>query len=59
MKSMPTAILPDIGSYEQWRSALTMLRIVAQGEADIAAGRVISQDEAFRRAEQLLVDRRE
>jgi PHD/YefM family antitoxin component YafN of YafNO toxin-antitoxin module len=52
------AILMDVASYERWRSALTMLKIVAQGEADIAAGRVVSQEEAFRRAERSLANRR-
>ena len=48
------AILMDIASYEQWRSALSMMKILAQGEADHAAGRIVSQEEAFRRAERAL-----
>ena len=34
-----------------WRGSLAMLALVARGEADVAAGRVVTQAEAFRRAE--------
>jgi len=44
------AVLMDVGSYDRWRSALAMLKILAQGEADIAAGRTVTQEEAFDRA---------
>jgi hypothetical protein len=36
-------------SYERLRLAIALLKIIAQGEADVAAGRLISQ-EAFARA---------
>lgn len=32
------------------RSTLALLKIIAQGEADIAAGRLVSQEEAFAQA---------
>ncbi|HEX4963169.1 MAG TPA: type II toxin-antitoxin system Phd/YefM family antitoxin [Thermoanaerobaculia bacterium] len=50
------AVLMDIESYDRWRSALALLKIIAQGEADVAAGRLVSQDEAFARAS-LAIDR--
>jgi PHD/YefM family antitoxin component YafN of YafNO toxin-antitoxin module len=52
------AVLMDIARYEKWRSALQMMKILAQGEADHAAGRVVPQDEAFERAERLLASLR-
>lgn len=44
------AVLMDVESYDRMRSALALLKIIAQGEADVAAGRLVSQEEAFARA---------
>ena len=44
----------DMESYDRWRSAAALLEIIAQGEADIAAGRLVSQDEAFERAARVI-----
>jgi prevent-host-death family protein len=44
------AVLMDVESYDRWRSAAALLKIIAQGEADVAAGRLVSQEEAFERA---------
>jgi prevent-host-death family protein len=44
------AVLMDVESYDRMRSAVALLKIIAQGEADVAAGRLISQEEAFARA---------
>jgi predicted transcriptional regulator len=44
----------DVESYDRWRSALALLKIIAQGEADVAAGRLVSQEEAFARASRAL-----
>jgi len=44
------AVLMDVESYDRWRSALALLKIIAQGEADVVAGRLVSQEEAFKRA---------
>ncbi len=43
-------VVMDVEQYEKWRAALAMLRIVAQSEADAAAGRLVPQDEVFKRA---------
>ena len=53
-----TAVLQDIESYERQRRALLMLKLVAQGEADYAAGRTVSDDEARRRLRRRLRARR-
>lgn len=52
------AVLMDVESYDRWRSAAALLKIIAQGEADIAAGRIVSQDEAFEQAARV-IDRME
>jgi prevent-host-death family protein len=44
------AVLMNVESYDRMRSAVALLKIIAQGEADVAAGRLISQEEAFARA---------
>lgn len=43
------AVVLDIESYEDLRDATLLLRIAAQGEADLQAGRFLPQDEAFAR----------
>ena len=44
------AVLMDVGTYDRWRDAINLMKIISQGEADIAAGRTVTQDEAFERA---------
>ncbi len=41
---------PDVDTYDRWRAALAILKLASHAEADIAAGRTMSTDEAFRRA---------
>lgn len=43
----PRAVLQDVESYEQMRNALMLLKLAAQGEAEIRAGRGIPQEEVF------------
>jgi prevent-host-death family protein len=43
------AVLVDVQSYEALKNAALMLKLTAQGEADIEAGRTLSQDEALLR----------
>ena len=45
----PRAVVIDVDTYESWSKALLLLKLVAQGEADIAAGRVSRQADVFRR----------
>lgn len=48
------AVLMDAASYDRWRQTVGLLRLVAQSEADIQAGRVVSNEEAFSRAERAI-----
>jgi prevent-host-death family protein len=44
------AVVMDVATYDRWRGALALLKILAHGEADAVARRVVGKDEAFRRA---------
>ncbi len=44
-------VVMDMESYDRWRDALALLKILAQSQADVESGRLISQEEAFARAE--------
>ena len=50
------AVVLDVESYESLRDATTLLKLAAQGEADLQEGRVFSQDEAFARVRGRLKD---
>ena len=41
------AVLQDPESYEQMRRAIGLLKLVAQGDADVQAGRTVAADEVF------------
>jgi prevent-host-death family protein len=43
-------VLMDVDTYDRWRSAMALLKVLAQGEADVERGRTVKQVEAFRRA---------
>ena len=45
------AVVMDVELYDRWKAALAMLRILAQSEAEFEAGKVVSQKDAFTRAE--------
>ena len=47
----PRAVVMAISTYERWRAALALLKLVNHSEHSISAGAVVTQDEAFRRAE--------
>jgi prevent-host-death family protein len=44
------AVLMDVDTYDRWRSAMALLKMLAQGEADVEAGRTVKQSDVFRRA---------
>ena len=44
------AVLMDVDTYDRWRSALALLKLLALGEADVGAGRTVKQSDVFRRA---------
>lgn len=41
------AVLVDAESYEKMRKALGLLKLLAQGEQDIASGQVLPQEDFF------------
>ena len=55
----PTAVLIDVESYERDRSALLLLKLMAQGERDFAEGRTVSHAEATKELRRQLAELRE
>jgi len=43
----PKGVLMDFASYQEMRQATLLLRLLAQGEADVRAGRTTTQDRMF------------
>ena len=43
-------VVMDVDTYDRWRSAMALLKALAQGQADVERGRTVKQVEAFRRA---------
>ncbi len=50
------AVLMDVASYDRWRDTVALLKLISQSEADVEAGRTVSQDEAFARAERAIAE---
>lgn len=48
------AVLMDATSYDRWRNTAALLRLIAQSEEDVKAGRLVPQQEAFARAERVI-----
>ncbi len=48
------AVLMDVDTYDRWRSAMALLKLLAQGEADVDAGRTVKQSDVFRRAQRAI-----
>ncbi len=44
------AVLMDVDTYDRWRSAMTLLKLLAQGEVDVQAALTVKQSDVFRRA---------
>lgn len=47
-KGRAKAVVQDAESYELMRSALAMLKLLAQGETDVKAGRTVDQARLFK-----------
>lgn len=45
----PRAVLQDPESYERMKSAIGLMKLLAQGEEDVRIGRTREQDEVFSR----------
>ena len=43
-------VVMDVDTYDRWRSALTLMKLLAQGEADVQTGRTVGTEETFKRA---------
>jgi prevent-host-death family protein len=53
----PRAVLQDPESYENMRNAIGILKLISQGEEDVKAGRLKSQDDVFANVEDILAKR--
>jgi prevent-host-death family protein len=45
----PKGVLVDVASYQELRDAVLLMKLIAQGEADVRAGRTVPQGEVFRK----------
>jgi len=54
----PRAVMMSVAEYDRWRSALALLKLVGHSEASLLAGKVVSQEDVFQRAEAVLARRR-
>jgi len=48
------AVLMGVATYDRWKQAAIMMKLIAQGEADVAAGRILSEKEVFARVERAI-----
>lgn len=48
------AVVMGVAQYTEWRHALALLKLLAQGEADIDVKRIVDHADAFRRAKRSL-----
>ncbi len=46
-KGEPTGVVLDVASYQALKDATLLLQLIAQGEADVKAGRTVAQKEVF------------
>jgi hypothetical protein len=44
----------DVATYDRWKQAALLMKLIAQGEADVAAGRTLSAKQVFERAERAI-----
>ncbi len=56
MRLLEDVVLVDVASYDRWSDKVALLKLIAQSEADVEAGRTPSQDEAFVRAERAIAE---
>ncbi len=52
----PTAVLQDVESFQRQREALALLKILAKGDQEISAGKVLRHDDVMRRIERKVKD---
>jgi prevent-host-death family protein len=44
------AVLMDVGTYDRWKQAALLMKLIAQGEADVATRRTVTEKQAYERA---------
>lgn len=49
------AVIQDIESYQNMKNAISLLKLLAEGEKEIQSGDFVSQDSFFEKMEQKLV----
>ncbi|MDP3300912.1 MAG: type II toxin-antitoxin system Phd/YefM family antitoxin [Sulfuricurvum sp.] len=49
------AVIQDIESYQNMKNAISLLKLLAEGEKEIQSGNFVSQDSFFEKIEQKLV----
>jgi prevent-host-death family protein len=47
-------VVMGVTAYDRWREAMALMKLLSLSEADVAAGRVVSTDEAFARAARIV-----
>src|SRR5437867_2206972 len=47
-------VMMDVDSYDRWRDALALLKILAHAQADIDSNRLLTEEQTFSRAEATL-----
>ena len=47
-------VVMDVGSYDRWRRATALIKLLSHSEAAVSSGETVSQQEAFARAEAAL-----
>ncbi len=53
----PRAVLQDPKSYEDMRNAISILKLISQGEQEIKNGKSKSQEEVFKNIENVLKEK--
>ncbi len=51
-------VVMDVDTYDRWRAAMALLKLIAQAESDVQGGRKLKQVDVFRRAEEAIGRRR-
>lgn len=49
------AVIQDIESYQNMKNAISLLKLLAEGEKEIQSGNFVSQDSFFEKMEQKLI----
>ncbi len=54
----PKGVLLDVDSYQELRDGILLMKLAAQGEADVRAGRTVPQNEVFEKLSERLAQKR-